>query len=152
MAVSCLLGLRADKSSQSRLRGQHLPPQVWASLDTQKKLGDMGQWEVKVWASPVSSAIYPAGFFLGGGEESALFSLLNLALPQRENTCSLHPVCTEGVQLLEVARLEKLGRCHLQQKRRLLGQLRWDQAASFTVVMVSLDCQHMTFFTVVKYT
>lgn len=66
----------------------------------------MSQWEVKVCASPVSSAIDPAGFFLGGGEESALFSLLNLALPQRENTCSLHPVCKEGVQLLEVARLE----------------------------------------------
>lgn len=152
MAVSCLLGLSVDKFPQGRLRGQHLPPRGWALLDTQKKLGGVGQREVKVCSSPVSSAIDPAGFFLGGGADSALFSLLNLALPQREHTCSLHPVCKEGVQLLEVARLEKLERCHLQQKQGLCwGQFRWDQATSFIVVMMSLDCEHMTFI-VAKYT
>lgn len=67
VVVSCLLELSADKASQSRWRGQHLPPQVWALLDTQKKLGGVGQWEVKVCTNPVSSAIDPAGFFLGGG-------------------------------------------------------------------------------------
>lgn len=36
--MSCLLELSADKFSQSRLRGQLLPPHVWALLDTQKKL------------------------------------------------------------------------------------------------------------------
>lgn len=80
-----------------------------------EEAGDMGQREVKVRAPalPASSAIDPAGFFLGGGAESAVFSLLNLALPQRENTFSLHPVCKKGVQLLKVAGLEKLGGCHL---------------------------------------
>lgn len=140
MAVSCLLELCADKFSQSRLRGQHLPPQNWASLDTQKKLGDMGQWEVKVCASPVSSAIDPAGFFLGGWGGLGLFSLLNLALPQRENTCSLHPVCKEGVQLFSVALLEN-----------------WEDVISNRSEVCAGDSsggtkQHMTFFIVVKYT
>lgn len=69
MAVSYLLEFSVETSSRSRLRGQHLPPQVPALLDvdTQEKLGDVGWREVKVCSSPVSSAIAPAGFFLGGG-------------------------------------------------------------------------------------
>lgn len=105
VAVPCLLELCKQVLPEQAERAAPASPSL-GFAGHPEKLGDMGQGEVKVCASPVSSAIDPAGFFLGGGEESALFSLLNLALPQRENTCSLHPVCKEGVQLLEVARLE----------------------------------------------
>lgn len=59
---------------------------------------------------------------------------------------SLHPVCKEGVRLLEVACLEKLGRCPpLTETRCVSGQLRWEPAALSIVMMMSLDSKHGTF-------
>lgn len=75
---------------------------------------DMGQREVKVCAPVLLVLLLTRqGFSWGEGRNLLCFSLLNLALPQRENTFSLHPVCKKGVQLLKVAGLEKLGGCHL---------------------------------------
>lgn len=79
-ARNCLTG--------SRVGGQHLPP---LSLGFAGRPGEAGPSGTRVGSESArqlfSSAIDRTGFFLGGGEGAAVFSLLNLALPHRENTC-----------------------------------------------------------------
>lgn len=72
------------RTSPRRLTGQHLPPTLVLGLAGHPGVGGLGQ-EVKVYTSPFSSALDPEGFSWGEGQGSAVFSLLNLALPHREN-------------------------------------------------------------------
>lgn len=68
VAVPCLLQLCKQVLPEQAERAAPASPSL-GFAGRPEKLGDMGQREVKVCASPVSSAIDPTGFFLGGGGE-----------------------------------------------------------------------------------
>lgn len=106
--------LASGPCAEQALRGTCQPPRPGPCWTPGSCGARAGSESVR---SPSRSAADPPGLFLGGGAGICVFLTLIWPCPREKTNGRRHPVCKEGVWLLQVARLENLGRCRPRAKR-----------------------------------